>query len=138
MALMRGSTSKYPVLMGASSRSGGVHLPSSHVPIRCETQMSALWQLKYMVRPSAVKEGSDSLNGVLMSEPMFVAISCKPGVDWAVIAAGALFFAAKNASPNIRKGTNASSITTPVTNLRRRDREPRLQDFTTHTPARML
>ncbi len=95
--------------------------------------MSALWQLEYIVRPSAVKEGSDSLNWVLMLEPMFIAISCTPGVDWAVTAAGASFFAAKNASPNIRKGTSAGTITIPVTNLRRRDRVPRLQILTPHT-----
>jgi hypothetical protein len=100
--------------------------------------MSAFWQLKYMVRPSAVKEGSDSLNWVLMLDPKFMATFCELGTDCAVVAAGALDFALRNASPNIRKGTSASSTTTPVTDLTVRDREPRLQDLTTHTPARML
>src|SRR5574341_1845261 len=66
VALMRGSSSKYPVLMGAPTRSGGVHFPSSQEPLKCETQMSALRQLKYMVRPSAVNDGSVSRLAVLM------------------------------------------------------------------------
>src|SRR5512142_3115142 len=84
VALMKGSTSTYPVLIGAPSRSGGLHLPFSQEPVKRETQMSALWQLKYMVRPSAVKVGSLSLNWVFMLDPMFTAISCEPGVDWAL------------------------------------------------------
>src|SRR5512145_579367 len=91
-----------------------------------------------MVRPSAVKDGSDSLNWVLMLDPMFIAISCKPGADWAVVAAGALAFALRNADPNIKKGTSASNKTTTVTNLTVLDREPRLQVLTTHTPAKAL
>src|SRR5512136_739795 len=69
-ALITGSISSYSVLIGASRRSGGVQFSFSHVPVKCESQISPLLQLKYMVRPSAVKEGSASRRAVLMTRPM--------------------------------------------------------------------
>src|SRR5215207_8956413 len=77
--LMIGSTSSYPELIGTPSDSGSVHLPSSHVPTKRETQMSALLQLKYIVRPSAVKVGSASRNAVLIADPMFTGCPCARG-----------------------------------------------------------
>jgi hypothetical protein len=69
---------------------------------------------------------------------MFIAISCEPGTDWTEIAVGAFNFAAKNADPNMTKGTNPSTMKTIVTILRARDRLSLLQVFTTHIQVRML
>src|SRR5512135_603707 len=81
--LITGSISSYSVLIDEPSRSGGVQFPASHVPTKCETQTSPFLQLKYIVRPSAVKEGSASRITVLMVDPRFIGRAC-PAKPWAL------------------------------------------------------